>query len=126
MKLYIGGRAQGKLRYVLEKNGLSPADVLEGETEDEWSPESARVWNHYHLWFRRKLEQGENPEDLTGKLLSCREDLILISDEVGNGIVPIEPSEREYRERIGRMLCRLAQRAEEVERILCGIGQKIK
>ena len=34
--------------------------------------------------------------------------------------------EREYRERTGRILIRLAQEAEEVERVICGIGQRIK
>ncbi len=51
---------------------------------------------------------------------------IIISDEIGNGIVPVEAFEREYRERTGRILIQLAQKAEEVERVICGIGQKIK
>ena len=34
--------------------------------------------------------------------------------------------EREYRERVGRLLIRLAEEAETVERIICGMGQKIK
>ena len=51
---------------------------------------------------------------------------VIISDEVGNGIVPIEAFEREYRERTGRILVELAKKAEEVERVICGIGQKIK
>ena len=54
------------------------------------------------------------------------EDCILISDEIGNGIIPLEAFEREYRERMGRILILLAKRAEEVERVICGIGQKIK
>ena len=46
--------------------------------------------------------------------------------EIGNGIIPLEPFEREYRERTGRILVELASRAEEVERVICGMGQKIK
>ena len=34
--------------------------------------------------------------------------------------------EREYRERVGRLLITLAKEAKTVERIVCGIGQKIK
>ena len=53
-------------------------------------------------------------------------DCVIISDEVGNGIVPVDPFEREYRERLGRMLIEIASRAERVERVICGIGQRIK
>ena len=50
----------------------------------------------------------------------------IISDEIGNGIVPMDAFEREYRERTGRILVDLANKAEEVERVICGLGQKIK
>ncbi|MBP6421033.1 MAG: bifunctional adenosylcobinamide kinase/adenosylcobinamide-phosphate guanylyltransferase, partial [Agathobacter sp.] len=42
------------------------------------------------------------------------------------GIVPLDSFEREYRERLGRLLCEIAAKAERVERIVCGIGQRIK
>ena len=50
----------------------------------------------------------------------------MISDEIGNGIVPMDAFEREYREQTGRILIELAKEAEEVIRVICGIGQKIK
>ena len=53
-------------------------------------------------------------------------DCIIISDEIGNGIVPMEHEEREYRELTGRLLCELANKADRVERIVCGIGERIK
>ena len=66
------------------------------------------------------------PEEEISGLLDAYGDCIIICDEVGNGIVPAGSAEREYRERVGRILILLAQRAEEVERVICGIGQKIK
>ena len=51
---------------------------------------------------------------------------MIISDEIGNGIVPVDAFERDYRERTGRMLITLASQADEVVRVICGIGQKIK
>ena len=53
-------------------------------------------------------------------------DCILICDEIGNGIVPMEAEERTYRECTGRILEGLAAQADEVVRVVCGIGQKIK
>ena len=46
--------------------------------------------------------------------------------EVGGGIVPLDPEEREKRERAGRLACLLAERAEAVVRVFCGIPKLIK
>ena len=50
----------------------------------------------------------------------------MICDEVGCGVVPVEKEEREYREQVGRMQIVLAKASESVERVICGIAQKIK
>ena len=47
-------------------------------------------------------------------------------DEVGGGIVPVDPEDRIYRELVGRAGQRLAKEAEQVHRVLCGIGVRIK
>lgn len=85
-----------------------------------------RVCNHYHLWVKRLLKDGADVRALTGQLLLEHPDCIIISDEIGNGIVPWEHEEREYRELTGRLLCELANKADRVERIVCGIGERIK
>ena len=51
---------------------------------------------------------------------------LLISDEIGYGLVPIDDFEREYREFHGRVMTELAEQADCVERIVCGIPQRIK
>ena len=53
-------------------------------------------------------------------------DAIIICDEVGNGIVPVDQFERTYREQVGRILIEVAKKAERVERVTCGLGQRIK
>lgn len=59
-------------------------------------------------------------------LLEGKRDRIIVTDEIGYGIVPIEKQERLYREMTGRLCCILAKEAEEVWRVCCGIGQRIK
>ena len=76
--------------------------------------------------MRRHLEAGEDVEKLVESLLAGQPDCIILSDEIGNGIVPVDSAEREYREQTGRMLCELAEKASHVERIVCGIGEQIK
>lgn len=126
MDLVIGGRAQGKLQYVLRQRTVSNEQIYDGRSDLEIPSCNTLVWNHYETWFQTKLAQGEHPEELTWAVLQNNSNICVISDEVGNGIVPIDKKEREYRERLGRMLCALAAKAVNVERVICGIGQKIK
>ena len=50
----------------------------------------------------------------------------MVSDEIGLGVVPLDPFERLWREETGRALCVLAERAQRVERICCGLGMRLK
>lgn len=125
MKLFLGGYAQGKLEYVLDRYGDASVEVWE-EPPETWKEGGTVILNHLHRWVRERIRRGGCPEEELCAFLRRCPDCIIISDEVGNGIVPVDAQEREYRERLGRILIRLAAGAQEVERILCGIGQKIK
>ena len=124
--LVIGGYAQGKLAYVKQQ-----FDLFEYEQYDRVLPVSGTggkniLIDHLHLWVKKQLEEQNDPETALRTFLEKQTNWILISDEVGNGIVPMDTLEREYRERTGRMLITVAQQADEVIRVVCGIGQKLK
>ncbi len=51
---------------------------------------------------------------------------VIISNEIGYGIVPIDKFERRYRELTGRICCEIAKESKEVHRVICGIGTIIK
>lgn len=132
MKLVIGGRAQGKLNYVLQHmtdenyqiyDGVFPdaGELFNLTKKNEWL-----IVNHFHKWVNKELKENRNPEEELEAFLKKGVRFVVISDEIGNGIVPVDAFEREYRERTGRMLIKLAEQADEVVRVLCGIGQKIK
>ena len=131
MILIIGGFAQGKLHYVKQsyarcEDGRKVA-VLDGTLELPAETGALQVIvNHLHRYIREQLQQGTDPEVMIDNF--CKEDpaCILICDEIGNGIVRMEAEERTYRERTGRILEQLAAQADEVVRVVCGIGQKIK
>ena len=84
------------------------------------------IVNHLHRYIREQLQQGKDPEAAIMTFLGEYPDCILICNEIGNGIVPMEAEERIYRERTGRILEQLAVQADEVMRVVCGIGLKIK
>ncbi|MFB0920908.1 MAG: bifunctional adenosylcobinamide kinase/adenosylcobinamide-phosphate guanylyltransferase [Oscillospiraceae bacterium] len=51
---------------------------------------------------------------------------VVICNEVGSGIIPVDTNERAAREATGRLCILLAQKAEKVVRIVCGIPAVIK
>lgn len=51
---------------------------------------------------------------------------IVIASEIGGGVVPVDPAERKAREAAGRLSCLLAQRADTVVRVYCGLPQILK
>ena len=140
MKLIVGGSYKGKTEYLLSQLALSPEQIVAGEKlAAEHSVEDAgnngiksAKWmaiNHLHLYIRERLLQGADRETILEEILSWLEqspELILVCDEVGCGIVPMEAFEREYRESVGRICCVLAQRAEQVIRVCCGLGTVIR
>ncbi|MBR5419879.1 MAG: bifunctional adenosylcobinamide kinase/adenosylcobinamide-phosphate guanylyltransferase [Lachnospiraceae bacterium] len=109
MKLYFGGAWQGKETLVRKTHG----------------PE-AKILPAYHLRVREQLREGQDPVKELERLVKEEPELILICDEVGCGIVPAEAEEERYREAVGRTLCRAAELSDEVFRVQCGIGIRIK
>ena len=153
MELYIGGFAQGKLEYVQNKKveeAISIAMVIDCAQSDyqktlqsidnKIKNENADVnnianvndiviINHLHLWVKDLLSEGMEESEVQLTILSwvaTHPNTILICDELGNGIVPLEKMERIWREQTGRLMIELAKQAERVERILCGLGQRLK
>ncbi len=126
MELYIGGTGQGKLHYVQTKKNLDCGAVADGAVCDEQQLLQASVINHFHLYLRRLLQEHEDVEVCLRSLLNKNPSIVIIMDEVGCGIVPLDAFERQYREVVGRAGCRLAQEASHVERIVCGLGQVLK
>jgi adenosyl cobinamide kinase/adenosyl cobinamide phosphate guanylyltransferase len=127
MKLIIGGYAQGKLTYVINKYNIEKNKIWDSELpKDTEKLSDTIVINNLNNWIKLQIKNNGNPEDKITNFINNYPDCIIISDEIGNGIVPIDKFEREYRERTGRIQIELARKATEVERVICGIGQKIK
>ena len=51
---------------------------------------------------------------------------VVISREIGSGVVPMDPRERAWRELHGQVLRFLAERAKGVTRIFCGLPEVLK
>lgn len=51
---------------------------------------------------------------------------VVIVTEVGGGVVPVDPKQRADREAAGRLSCLLAERADTVVRVFCGLPILLK
>ncbi len=117
MELIIGGAYQGKLTYAVKKYGLSEEelfDLAEGLPEREY-----RCYYHLEALSLRGLA----PEEI---LALIPENAVVISREIGAGLVPMDPFLRLRREAHGAVLRALAERACSVTRIFCGLAEKLK
>lgn len=130
MELYIGGYAQGKLGYVMSQhNSAKVFDNIEDFMKAGASSDGGRILNGLHLIIKRLLDVGCNADEIERKIMQLADDApnaIIICNEIGCGIVPLDKAERLYRELTGRILVKLASKAEKVVRITCGIPQRIK
>ena len=138
MDLIIGGYAQNKTEYA--KKEYSDAILYENldinriiiNLKEENSARNIII-NNLQLVIKELLSAGMKSEEVWQeiknrilKLEGHGANLILISDEIGGGIVPMDAFDREWREVTGRILCRLAEQAQKVVRIVMGLPQIIK
>lgn len=128
MKLVAGGAWQGKREWVKaqEKKNLTFAD---GKTDDYEKAKKADVILGFHQYVRRMTEDGQSEEEILSfadSVVKENPHVIITMDEVGYGIVPMDALERRYRENAGRAGQLLASMADEVYRVVAGIGQRIK
>lgn len=125
----VGGAFEGKEEYARRNYPeavLYPSwhQKVHEELKDGLDPlrEIKAFFENYDRENSRKeddcRENGQREED--------RRDLVLISDEIGYGIIPMDADERRWREYNGRVNCYIAARADRVIRIVAGIPQRLK
>ena len=116
MILVVGGAGQGKLAWALKMTGRTVDDVA-GE------PEAGRsILTGLAQWLR----ETEDPMPALEKWLEACPQAVILCDEVGCGVVPMDRADRAWRERVGRTCCALAERADCVVRLYCGIPSILK
>lgn len=124
MEMIIGGAYQGKVRYARER--FPDVEFLWAGDLTEEDLLHAEGIHGFHAFIRKQMEQGMDVADLAEKLIRQNPELILISDEVGYGVVPVDALDRAYREAVGRVCTKLAAFSSRVTRVALGIGTVIK
>lgn len=120
--LIIGGAYQGKRAFAEKKFHLDRQAFSDGANMPLGQQISTIAVDHLHLLVRRMLSENRS----ISSLLPLLEDHIVLCDELGCGVVPVEKEENDWREATGRLCCDLAERADQVYWLRAGIAQCIK
>lgn len=108
MILIIGGAYQGKGQYALEHYA------------------DRSIVADFHLLVLELLKNAKEPVAYIKEHLPDYSDKVIICDDISCGVVPVDPLMRKWREAVGRTLALLARESDEVVRVFCGIGTKLK
>ncbi|MGC4019868.1 MAG: bifunctional adenosylcobinamide kinase/adenosylcobinamide-phosphate guanylyltransferase [Muricomes sp.] len=124
LKMVTGGAYQGKREFAEKLYGA--VGWLNGENcslEEVYTGEGIY---HFEKYVRRMMEEKKELEGLPGSIARQNPGLIIVTDEIGCGLVPVDAFERKYREQAGRICTELAQYSQRVDRVVCGIGMRLK
>ena len=110
--MLTGGKAQGKTEFA---RGHFP---------------EAELLDDYQLLVKQQLLAGQDPVKEAEKTMAALRrksgSTVIVIEEMGCGIVPLEREARRYRDANGRVACRIAAEADAVYRVIAGIGERIK
>lgn len=123
MILITGGAFQGKTAYA---QAHFPYPVTDGAVCDFEAAKSAKILKNYHTLIQRLTACGMDALAFTNDFCNENPNGIVLIDEIGCGVIPADKAERIRRETVGRAGCILAQHAETVIRLVCGVPTAIK
>ncbi|MEO0830767.1 MAG: bifunctional adenosylcobinamide kinase/adenosylcobinamide-phosphate guanylyltransferase, partial [Pseudomonadota bacterium] len=84
----------------------------------------ATMWLTNHLLAENDLEQAQSA--LLQSLRLCSSQVVIVSNEVGHGIVPDNALSRRFREAQGRLNIALAAEADLVVQVTAGLPMVLK
>ena len=114
MVLIVGGMSQGKLDFARRALHVTT-----------WSEGALGEANCVH-GLHRAIRALPDPEASISAWLEAHPDGVLICDEVGCGVTPLDREDRIWREKVGRICCTLAKEADAVYRVYCGLEVRLK
>ena len=123
MHIYLGGAGHGQAALCEKETGLRPVSY----ENDPDAACAAPAVADFHLLTRAVLARGGDAQDFARRLLAENPGAVLTCDEIGGGIVPLDPDERRWREETGRALGILcADPGTRLTRVWYGLPEVLK
>lgn len=127
LELIIGGQSQGKLEYLLGQKMYGKEEIAAVILEDKPVIYNIhRIVRNMLLEYKDASKVRNQVEEWLNHYIERQPGGVILCNEVGSGIVPMDAFEREYRDLCGTITCMIAARANRVHRVICGIGMVIK
>ena len=126
MIMITGGAFQAKTEFAKKTFSLDDNDIINGESCGFDDIFTAKCVVNFHLFIKRLMNSNIDPIEFSDKIIRDNSQIIIILNEIGCGIIPIEKSDRIWRETVGRTGCFIAQNSEKVIRVNCGISMYLK
>jgi len=123
MIVITGGAFQGKLAYA-EQHFSVP--VTDGTDCTVHEAKTAKILTHFERLVQKLIRSGTDPVKWTESFCKTNPDCTVLITEIGCGIIPLDPDDRNWREATGRCGCILASHAKTVIRLICGIPHALK
>lgn len=126
MIFIMGGCFQGKEDFAKKLAGENFENQCgDGENDDLEQALKKTYLLNFHEFIRKGIKEDRDIDEFVRQVLEKNPEIITMA-EVGCGIVPMERSERDYREAAGRAGQVIAGEADQVFRVQCGIAVRIK
>lgn len=119
VEFVLGGAHQGKLEYVQKTYGLTREQVFFCDESGEIDRTKPCVYG-LETYISACLRHGIEPN------LDFSAQTAVVMTDIFCGLVPLEPSLRQWREACGHAAAKLAAEAARVTRLFCGLSQSLK
>ena len=128
MVLIIGGAYQGKLDYAKNEYELTDEDVFTCDENSTAVGFDEKVIDHFERYILALIKAGQVPERAVGMQIRAGryKNKIIICDDISQGLVPMDKTERAWREGVGRTMVKVSEQADKVVRLFCGIPEILK
>lgn len=128
MQQRIQRRQQGRQTkdWLLLEESLDLANSVDGLTQ-----QSVVLIDCLTVWLNNCLYQSDDTwhqqkQAFISQIQQCQHDILLVSNEVGQGIVPMGKASRRFVDEIGWLHQTLAQHCDRVTLLIAGLPQTLK
>ena len=125
MHLILGGRYMGKCDYAESLYGPFKA-LCDLEHDPPEAIEGAGAVRNLQAGVRTLLLLGEDAQAFFAACLDFLRNSVLMGNEVGGGVVPLDAFERRWRDEVGLLYQMLAREADRVDRVWAGLATRLK
>ena len=113
------------MAYTLDRFGLTRGDVYEcGDSITV--PKNKKIIYEIDKWILAMVKAGIDIKEPVREFIAANKDAVVICNDIANGIVPVDPILRKWREEVGRSLAEISLASDEVARMFYGIPMRIK